>query len=71
MLYTNTYHNISRHLNRGQTFESFLYLLSGNLTTAKQNTLDVWPQNDDSDDDDDDDDGDDDDDDDNDTDDIE
>ena len=56
MLYTNTCHNISRHLNGGQTFASFLFLPSGNLTTAKQNTLDVWPQNDDGHDDDDDDD---------------
>ena len=53
MLYTNIYHNISRRLNRVQTFASFLYLLGGNVTTAKQNTLDVWPQNDDGDDDDD------------------
>ena len=54
MLCTNTYHNISRYLSRGQTFASFIFLPSGNLTTAKENTLDVWPQNDDSDDDDDD-----------------
>ena len=35
MFYTNTYHNISRHLNRVQTFASFLYLLSGNNSEAK------------------------------------
>ena len=42
----------------GTSIASFIFLPRGNLTTAKENTLDDWPQNDDSDDDDGDDDDD-------------